>query len=72
MKETYKVEIDCPNCAAKIEAAVKNIDGVAGANVNFMMQNISLEFAHDADVECVKKTVAKTFRKIERDSRIYF
>lgn len=72
MKEIFKVEIDCPNCAAKIESALRGLDGVASANVNFMTQKLELELSPNADAEATKKAVAKTFKRIERDSRIYF
>ena len=42
MKKTYSIEVDCPNCAAKIEAAVNKLDGVNKATVNFLTQKLIL------------------------------
>ncbi len=47
MKKRYKFEIDCANCAAKVEEAIKKIDGVNGATVSFMTQKLTLD-ADDA------------------------
>ena len=47
MKKRYKFEVDCANCAAKVEAAVKKIDGVNDATVNFMAQKMTID-ADDA------------------------
>ena len=47
MKKHYKFEIDCANCAAKVEEAIKKIDGVNGATVSFMTQKLTLD-ADDA------------------------
>ena len=43
MKKSYKVEIDCPNCAAKVENAVNKLDGVTKCTINFMTQKLTLE-----------------------------
>ena len=44
MKKTYKIEVDCANCANKMEEATKKVDGVKDANVNFMTQKLTIEF----------------------------
>ena len=44
MKKTYKIEVDCANCANKMEEAAKNTAGVKNANVNFMTLKMSVEF----------------------------
>ena len=49
MKKHYKFEIDCANCAAKVEEAIKKIDGVHGASVSFMTQKLTLD-ADDARI----------------------
>ena len=49
MKKRYKFEIDCANCAAKVEEAIKKIDGVHGASVSFMTQKLTLD-ADDARI----------------------
>lgn len=67
MKKTYAIEVDCANCAAKIEAAIQALPGIAAANVNFMTQKMTLEFAEGADVAATLKQIVKTARKIEPD-----
>ena len=49
MKKTYSIEVDCPNCAAKIEAAVGKLAGVDKATVNFLTQKLTLETGGDPD-----------------------
>ena len=47
MKKKFKCEIDCANCAAKVEDAIKKLDGVQDAKVNFMLQKFTLEAADE-------------------------
>lgn len=70
MRKTYKIEVDCANCAAKIEDAVKKIDGIGDAVVNFMMQKIIIDFDDISEKDMIK-AVVKTARKIERDFELY-
>ena len=53
MKKTYNVEVDCPNCAAKMEEAVKNTKGVKDASLSFMTLKLKVEFEDGADVDAV-------------------
>lgn len=70
MKKTFKLEdLDCANCAAKMEAAVSKIEGVTFAQVNFMSQSFTLEAADDA-FDNVLKAASKQMRKIEPDVRV--
>lgn len=71
MKKTYKIEVDCPNCANKMEAAAKKTDGVADAVVNFMALKLIVEFEDGADVKAVMENVRKSCKKIDDDSEIY-
>lgn len=71
MKKTYKIEVDCANCARKIEEAAGKVEGVAAATVSFMTQKMSVEFAEGADAEAVMKNVVKACRKVESDCEIY-
>ena len=71
MKKTYKIDVDCANCANKIEAAAAKVEGVASASVNFMAQKMTVEFAPDADEKKVMKEVRKQCRKVEDDCEIY-
>lgn len=70
MKKTYNLEnLDCANCAAKIENAVKEIKGVKDASVSFIMQKISFET--DEDAEKILAEIKKVINKIEPDCEIY-
>ena len=55
MKKTYKIDVDCANCANKMEQAAKNTDGVKDATVNFMMLKMIVEFEEGADPKKVMK-----------------
>ena len=71
MKKTYKIEVDCANCANKMEAAVAKTEGVVRAVVNFMAQKLIVEFAEGADVEAIMQTVVKNCKKVGSDFEIY-
>ena len=66
MKKKFKCEIDCANCAAAVEDAVKKIDGVIDAKVNFMMQKFTLE-AEDDRFDAILEEAVKVGKKIEPD-----
>ena len=72
MKKTYKIEVDCANCANKMEAATRKVPGVKDAVVNFMALKMSVEFEEGADVKSVMENVLKDCRKVERDCEIFF
>ncbi len=72
MKKTYKIEVDCANCAAKMEQATNKTPGVREATVNFMTQKMTVEFEDDADPMAVMKSVLSACRKVESDCEIYF
>ena len=69
MKKRYKFEVDCANCAAKVEAAVKKIDGVNDATVNFMAQKLVLD-ADDARFDEILREVIAVAKKVEPDCEI--
>ena len=71
MKKVYKIEVDCANCANKMEIATKKTAGVLDASVNFMTQKMTVDFAEGADVNVVMKAVLKACRKVESDCVIY-
>ena len=71
MKKTYKIEVDCANCAGKMEVAAGKTEGVASASVNFMTQKMTVEFCEGADVAAVMKSVLKNCKKVESDCEIY-
>lgn len=70
MHKTYKIEVDCANCAAKMEVAAGKIAGVAAITVNYMTQKMTVEFAADADVASTIRAVAKTCKKVDPDFSI--
>ena len=72
MKKTYNIEVDCANCANKMEAATNQVEGVAAATVNFMAQKMIVEFAEGVNEKEVMTAVLKACRKVERDCEIEF
>ena len=71
MKKSYKIEVDCANCANKMEQAAKKTPGVKDAVVNFMALKMHVEFEEGADVAAVMKAVQKACKKVEDDCEIY-
>lgn len=71
MKKTYKIEVDCPNCANKMEEAANKTEGVANAVVNFMALKMVVEFEDGADVKAVMENVRTGCKKIDDDFEIY-
>lgn len=71
MTKTYKIEVDCANCANKMEDAANKVEGVKKATVNFMMLKMIVEFDDGVDVNAVMKNVLKACRKVEDDCEIY-
>lgn len=72
MKKIYKIEVDCANCANKMEEAAKKTDGVKDAAVNFMTLKMSVEFEENYEPKAVMQEVLKNCRKIEDECEIYF
>ena len=71
MQKTYKIEVDCANCARKMEEATKKVEGVANATVSFMTQKMNVEFVEGADEKAVMKAARKACKKVEADCEIY-
>ena len=71
MKKTYGIEVDCANCANKMEAAAGKTEGVKSCSVNFMMQRMIVEFEDTADRKAVMENVRKNCKKIESDAEVY-
>ena len=69
MKKAYKIDIDCANCAAKVEAAVNKLEGVKKCIVSFMTGKLTLETDSDDQTEIMKEVI-KTAKKIEPDCEI--
>lgn len=70
MKKSYKIEVDCANCANLMEEATRKTVGVANATVNFMTQKMIVEFAEGTDAKRVMQDVLKACRKVEPDCEI--
>lgn len=71
MKKTYKIDVDCANCANKMQDAANATAGVKEANVNFMALKMSVEFEDGADVDSVMKEVLANCKKVEDDCEIF-
>ena len=71
MKKSYKIEVDCANCANKMEDAARKTPGVKEVTVNFMTQKMIVEFDEGADAAAVMKNVAAACKKVEEDCEIY-
>lgn len=72
MGKTYKIEVDCANCAEKMQEAAKKTEGVTDATVSFMTQKMKVEFMEGADEKAVMKQVLKACKKVEPDCEIAF
>ena len=71
MQKTFKIEVDCANCANKMEDAARKTPGVKEVTVNFMTQKMIVEFDEGADAAAVMKNVAAACKKVEEDCEIY-
>lgn len=72
MKKTYKIEVDCANCANLMEEAAKKVPGVASATVNYMTLKMCIEFAEGFEPADVMENVRKVCKKVEPDCQIFF
>lgn len=70
MKKTYIIEVDCANCANKMEIAAGKIPGVESVSVNYFAQKMTVEFMEGAEEKPVMEQIRKACRKIERDFQI--
>ncbi len=71
MKKTYKIDVDCANCANKMEDAAQKTAGVKSATVNFMTLKMSVEFDEGADPKEVMEQVRKNCKKVESDCEVF-
>ena len=71
MKKTYKIEVDCANCANKMEEAANKTKGVKNAVVNYMALKMIVDFEEGAEPDSVMKNVLENCRKVEDDCEIY-
>ena len=70
MKKRFKlVDLDCANCAAKMEDAIKKVDGVKDATASFVMQKMTVE-ADDARFDDIMEEIVKVCKRVEPDCEI--
>ena len=71
MKKIYGIEVDCANCANKMENAASRTDGVKACTVNFMTQKMIVEFQEGADRDLVMDNVRKNCKRVESDCEVF-
>ena len=71
MKKSYKIDVDCANCANNMEEAAKKTPGVKDCSVSFMTLKMKVEFEDGADVDSVMKQVYANCKKVEDDCEIF-
>ena len=71
MKKSYKIDVDCANCANKMEEAARNTAGVKEAVVNFMTLKMNVEFEDGADPKAVMQEVRRNCKRVEDDCEVY-
>lgn len=72
MKKSYKIDVDCANCAAKMEEAAKKTEGVKNATVNYMLLKMVVEFEDGTDEMSVMNKVLENCKIVEDDCEIFF
>ncbi len=72
MEKSYRIEVDCANCANLMEDATRKTPGVKSAVISFMTQKLTVEFEEGADEKEVMKKVRKNCKKVEEDCEVYF
>lgn len=71
MKKTYEIEVDCANCANKMQEAAKKTAGVKDCVVNYMTLKMTIDFLDNVDEKQVMKKVLQNCKKVEDDCEIY-
>ena len=71
MEKSYRIEVDCANCANKMETCARKTSGVRDATVNYMAQKMIIAFEEGADPASVMKQVAAACKKVEEDCEIF-
>ena len=70
MKKSFKlIDLDCANCAQKMETAINKLDGVSSATVSFLMQKLTID-ADDDRFDDIMEQVVKCIKKVEPDCRV--
>ena len=71
MKKSYKIDVDCANCANRMEEAAKKTEGVKDCTVSFMTLRMKVEFTEGADPDAVMQAVRASCKKVEEGCEIY-
>jgi copper chaperone CopZ len=71
MIKKYNVEVDCANCAAKMEAACAKLSGIQSISIYFMAQKMTVDFEDGQDINAVLDQIEKTCKKVERSFELY-
>ena len=71
MKKSYKIDVDCANCANQMEDAAKKTPGVKDCTVSFMTLKMKVEFDEGADPDAVMPQVRANCKKVEEDCEVY-
>lgn len=71
MKKTYKIDVDCANCANEMQEATKKTAGVKDCVVNFMTLKMIVEFEEGQDPKAVMPEVVKACKKVEPDCEVF-
>lgn len=71
MKKSYRIQVDCANCANKMEAAARATEGVRDATVNFMTLKMIVEFEDGSEPKAVMEAVRKNCKKVEDDCEVF-
>ena len=71
LKKTYKIDVDCANCANLMEVETKKTSGVKDAVVNFMTLKMKVEFEDGFDVRKVMEQVRENCKRVEKDCEIF-
>lgn len=70
MSKTFKIEVDCANCANLVEEAAKKVEGVKDLTISFMTQKMKVTFEEGVDEDAVMANILKTAKKVESDFEI--
>ena len=71
MSKTFRIEVDCANCANLVEDAAKKVSGVKELSISFMTQKMKVDFEVGADPETVMSEILKVAKKVEPDFEIF-
>ena len=71
MKKTYQIDVDCANCASKMEQAARKTEGVQSCTVNFMTLKMIVEFLEGHDPKAVMEQVRQNCKRVESDCEVF-